>query len=237
MADSIIGLVQALKSDGAVVKTGQIVSYGAYDAVVNVDGQNISMKLMDHVTAGLNRVVVCAVQGDTGFIIGTLDNTARTPVAADGNATNDSTTVTSTTSGTYSYAPKTVANFATAFGQWASSSTVNQGTGTQGFWFYGSGRFKSLQGKTVTKFQIYIKFTSGSSASVKYHFYGSKPSGTPTVGGTAQGVSGGWITLPTSWADALIAGSGTGGIAATGSTSAAMKGLPDGGTLKISWKK
>lgn len=239
MAFDVKNLAQAIRSENTSVKTGQVVSYDVYSAVVNVDGQDISMKLMDHVTVSLNRVVVCLLNGDTGFVIGTLDNTARTPVASDGTASNSSTTVSTVQYGTYTYAPKAISNYYSS-GAWSYNvNEVQQGTtpyGTaKGFWFYGSKRFIGLKGKTITKVQIYLKFKTGSSATLGFHGYAGAPNSAPTTGGSAS-VKGGWVTLPTSFGTYLAA-AGTGGIAAIGSSVATMKGLPDGGTLKISWKK
>jgi hypothetical protein len=241
MANSITSLTNSLKSDGAVIKTGIIVSNDVYTAVVNVEGVNLTLKLLDSVTAGINRVAVCVIQGDTGFVLGTLDNTARTP-SVDPMGTvssSSSTTVISASSGTYSYTPKGTATWNTGNSTYtAINGNVSQSSVLDGYWFYGAGRFKELQGKTITGFQIYLKFVSGSTASFVYHLYGSQPSEFASWTGTLQTVNGGgWISLPTAWATTLINNAGTGGIAIVGNTASTAKGLPDGGTLKITWKK
>lgn len=237
-------LSQAIRSETAVIKTGQVNSFDVYTATVSIDGVLITLKLMDHVTVSLNRVVVCIVQGDTGFVIGTLDTTTRTPQAANESATPTSSKLVPTvTYGTNTYTPKSVGNWksGTSTGWTSLDGRVWQTYGVdryQGCWFYGKGRFKSLQGKTITKVQIYVRFIVGTTATLQYHIHPSVPAGAPTTGGTPQTVTGGgWVTLPNSWADVLKSGDGSGGIIAVGTPLAKMKGLPDGGTLKISWKK
>lgn len=241
MGFDVKSLSQALKSDTASVKTGSIISFDVYSAVVNVDGQNITMKLLDSVTAALNKVVVCIVQGDTGFIIGTLDTTTRTPTASTGDAVSNSNTVPSVSYGTYTYTPNYTYVYNGTTGWESAITDLKQGItpyGTlRGFSFYGMNRFSGLKGKTITKVQVYVKIKSGTSVTLAYHGYGTKPAGSITTGSSQVVTSSGWVTVPDSWGTYLAGGTGTGGLAIIGTNVATAKGVPDGLTIKISWKK
>lgn len=241
MAFDVKNLAQAISSNAAYVRTGSIVSNTSNTAVVNIDGQNIEMKLLDSVTTNLNRTVVCLVQGDTGFIIGTLDTTARTPVAADGSNSSSSNVTTAVQYGTYTYAPNYAYTYNGTTGWEKSPGNPLQGTTSygslKGFYFYGIKRFSGLKGKTITKVQIYVKVLSGSSVTLAYHGYATKPSGVIATGGSQVVTKSGWVTVPDSWGTYLAGGTGQGGIAIIGTNVAQAKGAPDGCTIKISWKK
>lgn len=90
------------------------------------------------------------------------------------------------------------------------------------YFFYTGSGFTDLAGATVTAFSVYLERgdTDGDPGSVLsrwlLHGHATKPAGEPTLTGTehddgtfARGESG-WVSLPTAWANALIAGTSKG---------------------------
>lgn len=87
--------------------------------------------------------------------------------------------------------------------------------------FYGSATFAALAGATVTSFSVWLERATygGDPAAVlsrvNLHNHSTMPVGEPTMGATSDPVSlsrggGQWVSLPTAWADALIAGTSQG---------------------------
>lgn len=133
------------------------------------------------------------------------------------------------TTGTYSYAATDSGMY--SGGRWFDGALGRNSTGA---YFYGAGRFKGLQGRTITGFRFNV--SGGSTAAVYGHPHASKPSGAPTLGYSAGSYSAtGWKSLPIGLANYLISGSGTGGLVIVGAADG-WPGTPQG-TLQFDWRK
>lgn len=105
-------------------------------------------------------------------------------------------------------------------------------TSLESVMFYGASRFRELQGRTITQFRAFLP--GAGTVSVFGHPHAGTPGGAPTHGYSAGSVSmGNWVSLPIGLANYLIAGSGTGGIALTGSYNI----VPSGQQLEFSWRR
>jgi hypothetical protein len=135
------------------------------------------------------------------------------------------------TSGTASY-PATWAGIYTD--HWVSGGVLVSANGS---YFYGSGRFRELQGRTITGFRAYLPKVIGSASySVFGHSLAGPSGGAPAHGYSAGSASAsGWVALPIGLAGYLIAGSGTGGLTFSGS-GVTLQGLP-AGTLQFDWRR
>lgn len=141
------------------------------------------------------------------------------------------------TSGTSTYSVSGSSTYISQFASWG-GPTVIQDDGWYGLFFYGGGRFKELQGRTISGFRINISRMNGSGTLNFYtHGYGSQPSGAPSISNGPIGRGGsGWISLPTSMANWLIAGSGSGGLAISGAPFVRLAGSPYG-ALRFDWSR
>lgn len=141
------------------------------------------------------------------------------------------------TSGTTTYPVSSTSTY-TASGGWLTGGGTGQSDTTTGLFCYGSGRFRELQGRTIRGFRINIARNIGSGTINFYtHAYGTHPSGAPALSNGPVGRGGsGWISLPVSMANWLIAGSGTGGIAIYGLPFLALFGSPYG-ALQFDWSR
>ncbi|PCN47016.1 hypothetical protein Csp2054_14330 [Curtobacterium sp. 'Ferrero'] len=92
---------------------------------------------------------------------------------------------------------------------WASDSYY-------GAWFYGSKLADTLPSNaTITGVEIYLSIVStfGNRPNFALHGYQSKPSGQPSYGAqTTLAPTAGWVSLPTSWGNALRKGGGSFGV-------------------------
>ncbi|WP_193510490.1 hypothetical protein [Cryobacterium sp. BB736] len=140
------------------------------------------------------------------------------------------------TTGTATYPVTGVGTYSNGTGSWISTSTVRQGSGISGAWFYGGSRFRELQGRTITGFRINISREAGGDTLNFYtHGHSSRPGGAPGLSNGPVGRGGsGWISLPTSMANWLISGSGTGGLAISGAPAGTLSSL---GTLQFDWRR
>jgi len=111
------------------------------------------------------------------------------------------------TSGTSTYAPTYSGSYIAA--QWWPGSV---GGFFAGF-FYGAGRFRELQGRTIRGFRANLTRQNGSGSIPVYGNPQSGPSGVPSKDYSAGSVNpSGWTNLPIGLASYLIGGSGTGAI-------------------------
>lgn len=75
MASNVLDFYRKFQSGGAMVQTGRIISVGSTSCVVEVNGRNLSLVIMDSVTGlAVGKNVACLLQGGTGFIAGTISN-------------------------------------------------------------------------------------------------------------------------------------------------------------------
>lgn len=133
------------------------------------------------------------------------------------------------TTGTISYPARDSGMYLS--GRWYDGALGRNSTGA---YFYGYGRFRELQGRTITGFRFYA--SGGSTASLYGHPHASKPGGAPTLGYSAGSYPAtGWRSLPIGLANYLISGSGTGGLVVVGASDG-WPGTPHG-TLQFDWRK
>lgn len=159
---------------------------------------------------------------------GATPGAAYVPPPAGGGGTGGGGGV---TTGTATY-PATWAG--TYNSDWTSGGLV--GGGGAGAYFYGSGRFRELQGRTITGFRINLLRSSGSGSVPVYGNGQSGPSGSPPLSYSAGSVgTSGYSGLPVGLANYLIGGSGTGAIIISGFTGI-LRGLPYG-TLQFDWRR
>lgn len=155
------------------------------------------------------------------------------PPAEGGGSSGGGGTV---TTGTYTYAASRSARF--AGGEWISGSPSAKAG--YGIFLYGSGRFRGLQGRTITGFRANLSWSAGGGSLTVYgHPHASAPAGPASLGYNAGSRSPtGWVSLPTGLANYLIAGSGTGGLtfAQGGTIFGSLHGIPSG-TLQFDWRK
>lgn len=154
------------------------------------------------------------------------------PAAGDGGTSSGGGTI---STGTATYPATYAGVYSSAYG-WASGDpSITTSLSTGGF-FYGTSRFRELQGRTITGFRANIVRKGGSAAMSIYGNPQGSPSGAPSLGYSAGSSSAsGWITLPIGLANYLIGGSGTGGLAIT-AVGVALRGLPYG-TLQFDWRR
>lgn len=140
------------------------------------------------------------------------------------------------------------------WGRWASSQRGGQdvysgswgGYTMTGAWFYGAAK-PELAGKTITRvqFKIPARLSVGASGPATIHLYahnsGARPGGDvsrivgPFDVTVQQGSGGGYVDLPLTFADALVAG---GGISIAGEPYVGFKSRladPESGKTLISW--
>lgn len=138
------------------------------------------------------------------------------------------------TTGTATYAATQAGSFSALSGFQSGRVNFN----ADGTYFYGTSRFKELQGRTITGFRVnlagVVPYAVGA-GSVFGHGAASHGSVSPSHGFSGGSISGtGWRPLSLSLAAYLIAGTGTGGLMFTGSGSDA--GTPYG-TLQFDWRR
>lgn len=126
--------------------------------------------------------------------------------------------------GTYTttYAATSSASYITSGGGYAYGNLV-LGSGRQGLYAYGLGRFRELASKTILSARINLPRVSGS-GSVTLQ---------ANVAGSSTVSTGGWVTLPVARAQELTS-SGTPAVTITGY--GALAGTPSGGTIQITWR-
>jgi len=132
------------------------------------------------------------------------------------------------TSGTSTYALTGAGLYNSFVGGWLNSPALNQSSDTTGLMFYGAGRFRELQGRTIRGFRVNVSRNGGTGNLNFYtHAYGSQPGGAPSLSnGPVARAGSGLISLPVSMANYLIAGSGTGGLAISGSPPVSLNMAP-----------
>lgn len=129
---------------------------------------------------------------------------------------------------------------------WSTPRPVQGSTGTlvyTGAWFYGT-KPRQLRGRTVTRFAFRLPSHTTLKAftvNLYRHTSNTRPSGNVSrVAGpssVASSTSARWITLPTSWGQAIVDSGG--GIAIYGSPFGALKGITEdaaSGQLRIDWR-
>lgn len=137
-------------------------------------------------------------------------------------------------SGTATYAA-TWSGSRESAGSWQSGS-LRLGSTRMGGFFYGSSRFRELQGRTITGFRVNIVRASGGGSVSVFSVSNSGPGAVSLPDGPTASVSpGGWRSLPIGMANWMISGSGTGGLVIPGG-SGTLRGLPYG-TLQFDWRK
>lgn len=233
---------KAVKKDVPRVKTGVLVSYNGYQATVAIEGQQMTLPVLDSVstTIAVGSTVVCQVYGNSGFVIGSVNTVSRSASGAwTGGFSNPPVPRPSTKGYGYTnFSWSQVGAYDDSAGTFsAAGSTFTQSLTTGGAWFYGSGAFNSLSGRTIQSIEVYLPPLSSGAYPLKlsYHLYGTRPAN----GGFPVSVSrstSGWVTLPTDWNAILQANLANFGVGITTSTNTAVisNSLPYG-TLRIGW--
>jgi hypothetical protein len=235
-------LAKTVKKEGPKVKTGTLVSYSGYLATVSIEGQQMTLPMMDSVstTIPVGSTVVCQVYGNSGFVIGSVNTVSRTTSAAwTGGFSNPPVPRPSSKGYGYSnFSPTQTGAYDDSAGSFsAAGSTFTQSTTTGGAWFYGSGAFTSLSTRTVQSIEVYLPpLTSGAyPLNLAYHLYGTRPALGGMNSPTARSASG-WVTLPTAWNSVLQANLSNFGVGVTtGSNTAVISNALPYGTLRIGW--
>lgn len=140
------------------------------------------------------------------------------------------------TSGKAVYAARSMSTWFTSYSKWVGGYARPSAT-QDGLIFYGSGRFRELQGRTLTGIRAYLPKASGptSTVSIGLHSYSGQPGGAPIYSTLPVSRSiGGWVSLPTSFATALVGGDGTGGLMFGLVSGDAL--INSGGQIEISWR-
>lgn len=74
-SSNLVDFYKTFKGDGASVQTGRIISVGSTNCIVEVNGRNLSLVIMDSVSGlAVGKNVACLLQGGSGFIMGTISN-------------------------------------------------------------------------------------------------------------------------------------------------------------------
>lgn len=238
-------LAKTVKKDVPKVKTGILVSYTGYLATVAIEGQQMTLPMMDSVspTIAIGSTVVCQVYGNSGFVIGTVNTVSRTASAAwTGGFSNPP--VPKPSSKGYGYS-----NFSwSQVGAYddnsglisAAGSTFTQSSTTAGAWYYGATAFSSLSQRTIQSIEIYLPALNSGAYPlyIGYHLNATRPSaGAPIVGGSAVTRSAsGWVALPTAWTTIMQSNLSNFGIGlSTASNTAVISNALPFGTLRIGW--
>jgi hypothetical protein len=237
-------LAKAVKNDTPKVKTGVLVNYNGYLATVAIEGQQLTLPMMDSVssTVAVGSTVVCQVFGKSGYVIGSLNTVSRTSSGAwTGGISNPPVPKPSTAGYGYSnFSPTNRGAYDDNSGLFTTATSVfTQSATTGGAWFYGTGAFSSLAGKTVQSIEVYLPpLTSGEyPLNVAYHLRATRPTGVAGFSGSpVTRNSSGWVALPTAWNSILQSNLNGFGVGITTNTNTATiaNALPFG-TLRIGW--
>jgi hypothetical protein len=235
---------QSLKPSVPRVKTGVLVSYTGSLATVAIEGQQMTLPMLDSVstTIAVGSTVVCQVYGNSGFIIGSVNTVSRSASGAwTGGFSNPPVPKPSTQGFGYSnFSPIGLGAYDDTSGTFsAATSSFTQSSTTGGAWFFGASAFSSLSSRTIQSIEVYLPpLTSGSyPLNVAYHLYATRPGGVAGFSGTPVTRSAsGWVALPTTWNSVMQSNLTKFGVGISTSTNTAVisNGLPYG-TLRIGW--
>jgi hypothetical protein len=236
-------LAKTVKKDVPKVKTGVLVSYVGSLATVAIDGQQMTLPMLDSVssTIAVGSTVVCQVYGNSGFVIGSVNTVSRTASAAwTGGFSNPPVPRPSNRGYGYSnFSPVSRGAYDDTSGLFsAASSTFTQSSTTGGAWFYGTGAFSSLAGRTVQSIEVYLPpLTSGAyPLNMAYHTYATRPTGIAGLTSPTARSSSGWVALPTAWNTVLQSNLNAFGVGiSTGTNTAVISNALPYGTLRIGW--
>lgn len=234
------------QKDKVRLVTGTLVSYNGSLATVNVQGQNLTLTMMDSVssTIAIGSTVVCQVSKGAGFVIGSVNTVSRTQSAVwTGGFSNPPVPRPITTGLSYTnVSPTQIGAYEDISGTWSNGAGANmtQSTISAGAWFYGSS-FTSLSGKNLQSLEIYLPpLASGSyPLNVGYLLVANRPASTgiPPFNAVARSTSG-WVSLPSSFVTALSGSLNAFavGLSLSSNTASINPALPYG-TLRIGWSK
>lgn len=245
-----------------VVKTGVLLAITGNLGTVNINGANVTLPMLDHISTSITigTIVACQVQGNSGIIIGSLGTVTRStatmplnfnvpnpspprPVLNSLYYTTYFPTGASTWDGTqwyqaYSNAGNGTGGFGIA-GLPQPKEAIAQDTGKTGIFVYGQGRFGDLSNKTIKSIEIYVPNAGTGSTTYKFysHTHAAVPAGAPTISNGPSTVSavGGWIAMPSTMFSAFQAG--TAGLAISGSPANAIFTASPYGTIRIGWSR
>jgi hypothetical protein len=193
--------------------------------------------------------VVCQVHGQTGYIIGSLNNTSRTPSGAfSGNYLNAPVPRPSNLGFSYTnFSARQVGTFGIGQLPFTVVSTTalsaNGNSEHAGFWFYGANAFSSLYGKTIETVEIFVSplVLESDSYPVTFfpHYSATRPSTTFALGSPNQNSSNsGWVTLSTSFVNDLkvnLNAWGIGFLVSGLNQTANLRPAAPYGTLRVGW--
>jgi hypothetical protein len=234
------------RDDVPKLATGVLVSYTGSLATVNIRGQQLTLPMLDSVSSSIavGSTVLCQVNKNSGFVIGSVNTVSRTTSAAwTGGFSNPPVPRPSTQGIYYSNispnARRGYDDFSGTFSGSPPSFTQNDVSG--GAWFYGSTAFSSLSGKTLVSLEVYLPALSSGTypLAMAYHLYANPPGGLGGFGSVPVNRSGsGWVSLPSTWVTTLASNLSGFGVGVTTSTNTAVisNALPYG-TLRIGWSK
>lgn len=241
-------LAKQLKPAGPKIKTGILVSYTGASATVNIDGSELLLPMLDSIstTAPIGSTVVCSVNGASGYIIGTLNNTSRTasgsytgsywnpPVPKPSNLGYSYTNFMPAQVGTFNIqvVPFTVTSTTTLF--------ANGNPGDAGFWFYGTNAFSSLTGKNIQSVEVYMSplllDTNTYPLTVISHKAATRPATTFTLGiGSQNSSASGWVNLGSDFVNELKTSLTAWGVGFSSLTTANLRPNTPYGTLRVGW--
>lgn len=234
------------RDDVPKLATGVLVSYTGSLATVNIRGQQLTLPMLDSVssTIAIGSTVLCQVNKNSGFVIGSVNTVSRTTSATWTGGYSNPPVPRPSTQGVYysNVSPNSVGAYEDLSGTWsATSAQFTQNTTQGGGWFYGATGFSSLTGKTLVSLEVYLPtLTSGTyPLTVGYHLLATRPSsaGMSPTGGVSRSTSG-WVALPSSFVTALSGSLSAFGIGIVPSANTAVisNALPFG-TLRIGWSK
>ena len=259
-----IAAARRLANNTPVVKTGILIGVSGIYGTVNINGQVLTLPMLDHLASAisLGTLVACQVQGNSGIIIGSLGTVSRTANLDTTIASPNPQPPKPTTSAIYysTYFPTDAATYNTTTSTWY-QATSNAGTGNNGFgalalgsgsknviaqdtnlkglFVYGQNRFSDMSNKTIKSVEIFVPSAGTGSTSYKFysHTHAAIPAGAPTLSNGPSTVSavGGWISMPSTMFASFQAG--TAGLAIFGSPNATIYTASPYGTIRIGWTR
>jgi hypothetical protein len=256
----IARVASTLSKDVTKVKNGTLVYYNGSTAQVQIDGNILTLQVLDSVGTSLpvGTTVVCQVHGMTGYVIGSLGTVTRAASGTwTGSVYNPPVPRPNTFGITYStFAPTSFGVFESLYGTQLTGQnkliqsgsyyvTTALGSGNAAIksaWFYGANAFTALSGKTIKSVEIYIPNLTNSADSYplnfQYHTLATTPGSYASVAltGTTQNVSqGGWVTLSSAFITGLSGSLTAFGVGISGTPQATLTGASPFGTLRIGW--
>lgn len=249
MASKQKALSKAITPSGPKVKTGVLVSYVGSYATVNIDGAELLLPMLDSVDTAVpvGSTVVVSVHGNTGYVIGSLNNQSRTASGAfTGSYANGPVPRPSNLGYQYTnFSARQVGTFnidALPFTLTSTTAVFADPNGNAGFWFYGTNAFSSLAGKTIQSLEVYISPLLGASDAYPIymldHYANTRPTTTFSGGSAYQANSkSGWVTLDNTFLTEFRSNYATGfGVGfRTSTTYATLRASAPYGTLRVGW--